>query len=72
MPGHTGGGATPLDRLRAHLDEVALVCPECGYEDADGAWRATTTGGRVEYVRRCPSCTAVHTRTVWFQHTSEP
>ena len=54
---------TALDRLRAHYDDVDLRCPECGYVDEDGGWRATTSGDRIDYRHLCPSCGAVRRRT---------
>jgi hypothetical protein len=56
-------GSSPFDRIRSHYDED-LRCRECGYEDTDGEWRATTTGSRVDYTHVCPSCGAVEQRTL--------
>lgn len=57
------GGATPLDRLRTHL-ETDLRCPDCGFEDDDGSWTARTDGGRVLYRHVCPSCGSIRTRDI--------
>ncbi|MFB6096820.1 MAG: HVO_0649 family zinc finger protein [Haloferacaceae archaeon] len=61
--GHRGG-TTPLDRLGARYDRTALTCPYCGYDDHDGSWRARTSGDRIRYEHRCPSCDAVSSRTL--------
>lgn len=63
MSARRTGGSTPFDRVRARYDEN-LRCGECGYEDTDGEWRATTTGSRVDYTHLCPSCGAVDRRTL--------
>ncbi|WP_248897901.1 HVO_0649 family zinc finger protein [Haloplanus halobius] len=55
-------GSTPFGRLRTHYEESRAVCPACGYEDEGGEWRVSTTGRRVEYRHRCPSCDAVDRR----------
>jgi len=52
-------GSTPFGRLRAHFEASRAACPACGYEDPEAEWRATTTGRRVAYRHRCPSCDAV-------------
>ena len=52
-------GTTAFDRLRDRLDRESRRCPSCGYEDADGRWRADTSGDRVRYAHECPSCGAV-------------
>lgn len=54
-------GTTPFDRLRDRLDRESRRCPACGHEDAEGRWRADTSGGVVRYTRRCPSCEALDT-----------
>jgi predicted Zn-ribbon and HTH transcriptional regulator len=60
----TGGGTTALDRLGARLDRGSLRCPQCGYVAERGGWTAATSGDRVRYRRRCPSCDAEATRTL--------
>ena len=57
-------GATPLDRLGSHFDDVDLVCPDCGYDDADGRWMTETSGDRVRYRHVCPSCGSIRQRTL--------
>ncbi len=57
-------GASPFERLGAHFDEVDRVCPDCGFEDADGRWTTTTTGDRVSYRHVCPSCGSIRKRTL--------
>lgn len=54
---------SPFDRLRAKFDESELECPACGYE-ADGGWRVSTSGSRVQYQFVCPTCDAVETRVM--------
>lgn len=54
----------PLERLRTHFDDVDLVCPDCGYDDADGGWSSETTGDRILYRHVCPSCGAIRKRTL--------
>jgi Zn ribbon nucleic-acid-binding protein len=61
MATRQSAGTTPFDRLRDRLDRVARRCPACGYEDRDGHWKADTSGGRVRYSHRCPSCNALDT-----------
>ncbi|MFB6135376.1 MAG: HVO_0649 family zinc finger protein [Halobacteriaceae archaeon] len=56
-------GTTPLDRLRAHLDED-LQCPACGYEDEVNGWTARTSGSRIRYAHVCSRCGYVHERTI--------
>lgn len=55
---------SPFEQLRSHYDEADLACPECGYEDTEGEWEATTTGDTVQYRHVCPSCGATQTRTL--------
>ena len=57
-------GGDPIERLRARFDHVDLVCPECSYEDEDGAWTSRTTGERIVYRHVCPSCGAIRVRTL--------
>lgn len=57
-------GATPLERLGARLDDVDLVCPDCGYDDSDGHWISETSGDRVRYRHVCPSCGSIRKRTL--------
>lgn len=57
-------GTTPFGKLRTHYDQVDLTCPECGYDDDDGSWKAKTTGDRVQYRHICPSCGARRSRTL--------
>jgi predicted RNA-binding Zn-ribbon protein involved in translation (DUF1610 family) len=56
-----------LERLRDHYDDEELVCPECGYEDEEGAWESETDGSVVEYYHECPSCGAVREHTIDLQ-----
>ncbi|WP_338742489.1 HVO_0649 family zinc finger protein [Haloplanus salilacus] len=51
-------GSTPFGRLRSHYEQSRSTCPACGHED-DVEWRPTTTGRRIEFRHRCPSCGAV-------------
>jgi len=53
-----------LERLREYYDHEELVCPDCGYEDADGSWRSETDGDVVEYHHECPQCGAVRSHTL--------
>lgn len=57
-------GTSPLDRLGSHYNRASLICPRCGYEDENGSWRAETSGDRVRYHHRCPSCDSIATRTL--------
>ncbi|MFD1632501.1 HVO_0649 family zinc finger protein [Haloplanus ruber] len=57
-------GSTPFARLRAHLEASRAACPACGFEDPEAEWRATTTGRRIAYRHRCPSCDAVDERAL--------
>lgn len=57
------GGCSPFERLRSRYEDADLRCPKCGYDDADGKWRAETAGDRVRYRHRCPSCGHVRRRT---------
>ena len=59
-------GLTPFERLRSRYDHEDLVCPACGYEDAEGRWLAATTGERVRYRHVCPSCGNIRSRTFRF------
>jgi len=52
------GGTSPLARMRSRLDETRRTCEECGYEDTEGSWTATTDGRRVTFEHVCPSCAA--------------
>ncbi|WP_435362090.1 HVO_0649 family zinc finger protein [Haloarchaeobius sp. DFWS5] len=56
-------GKSAFDRLKTHYD-VDLVCRQCGHEDADGEWKATTNGRKVLYRHVCPSCGSIETRTL--------
>lgn len=56
-------GASPFERLTTHMDDVDLVCPDCGYEDEDGSWSAKTNGDTVLYCHVCPSCGSIRKRT---------
>jgi len=56
-------GASPLDRLGSHFD-ADLVCPDCGFDDADGHWMSDTSGDRVRYRHVCPSCGSIRKRTL--------
>jgi predicted RNA-binding Zn-ribbon protein involved in translation (DUF1610 family) len=57
------GGLTPFERLRSRFEEQDLVCPKCGYDDADGKWLAETSGNRIQYRHLCPSCGHIRRRT---------
>lgn len=57
-------GASPLDRFGSRFDGADLVCPDCGYDDADGRWTSRTTGDRVRYSHVCPSCGSIRQRTL--------
>ncbi|MFC4550682.1 MULTISPECIES: HVO_0649 family zinc finger protein [Halorussus] len=60
---HDDGGSTPFERLTSHFDDEDLVCPDCGYEDEGGHWKAATSGDHVLYRHLCPSCGTVRKRT---------
>ncbi|NHN60757.1 MULTISPECIES: HVO_0649 family zinc finger protein [Halorussus] len=62
----TTGGLSPFERLRSRYEDEDLVCPKCGYDDADGRWLAATAGDRVQYRHLCPSCGYVRRRTFRF------
>ncbi|ELY44242.1 HVO_0649 family zinc finger protein [Natronorubrum sulfidifaciens] len=53
---------SPFEQLRDRFNETDLECSACGYIDADGSWRVSTTGSRVTYQFMCPTCDAVETR----------
>jgi len=57
------GGPSPFERLRSRFEEDDLVCPKCGYDDADGRWLAETGGDRIQYSHLCPSCGYSRRRT---------
>jgi len=59
----SGFGTTPFDGLRRYFETVDLVCRECGYEDVGGSWEVETSGDRVVYRHRCPSCDSQSDRT---------
>ncbi len=63
MSGSRNGGLSPFERLRSRFEEQDLVCPKCGYDDADGKWLAATGGDRIQYRHLCPSCGHVRRRT---------
>lgn len=52
------GSRSPFERLREHYDHEELVCHECGFEDAEGAWDATSDGADIVYRHTCPKCGA--------------
>jgi predicted RNA-binding Zn-ribbon protein involved in translation (DUF1610 family) len=52
------GSRSPLERLKRHYDQEELVCPECGFEDEEGAWEAEADGAQVLYRHTCPKCGA--------------
>lgn len=56
-------GASPFEHLTIHMDDVDLVCPDCGYEDEEGNWSAETNGATVLYRHLCPSCGSIRKRT---------
>ncbi|WP_303659904.1 HVO_0649 family zinc finger protein [Haladaptatus salinisoli] len=60
---HTAEGTTPFERLTSHMEGEDLVCPDCGYEDNGGEWKAKTNGSQILYRHLCPSCGAVRKRT---------
>ena len=53
---------SPFDRLRQKFDDAELRCRACGYLNADGGWRVTTSGNRVTYQHVCPKCEDIETR----------
>jgi rubredoxin len=57
-------GSTPLDRLRAYYEGTEMRCLSCGYEDREGDWRVSTTGGEVRYEHTCPSCGVTESRVI--------
>ncbi|SDY42778.1 HVO_0649 family zinc finger protein [Halobellus clavatus] len=59
-----GADRSPFERLRTQYSDADLVCPKCGYDDADGEWQAVTTGDVVEYRHVCPGCGSIRRRTV--------
>ncbi|MFB6252355.1 MAG: HVO_0649 family zinc finger protein [Halobellus sp.] len=60
----SGADQSPFERLRTRYSDDNLVCPKCGYDDADGEWQAVTTGGVVEYRHVCPGCGSIRRRTI--------
>jgi predicted RNA-binding Zn-ribbon protein involved in translation (DUF1610 family) len=61
-------GMNPLDTLRDRYDHVEMVCPACGYDDADGKWISETDGAEVVYEHACPSCEKVTVRRITIGH----
>jgi len=55
---------TAFEQLKRYYDQKELLCPECGYEDDEGAWESETDGRVVEYFHECPSCGAVREHTI--------
>jgi predicted RNA-binding Zn-ribbon protein involved in translation (DUF1610 family) len=53
-----------FEHLKSRYDETELRCPECGFFDENGEWKATTDGGTVEYHHICPSCGVKQTRVM--------
>lgn len=53
---------SPFEQLREKFDKSDPECRSCGYVDADGSWRVSTTGSRVTYQFVCPTCDAIETR----------
>lgn len=53
-----------FDRLKHRLDDEAMTCPKCKYEDTEGEWQSEKKGKRVLYRHVCPSCGAVDKRTM--------
>jgi predicted RNA-binding Zn-ribbon protein involved in translation (DUF1610 family) len=60
----SNGASSVIDRLNSRYEGADLTCPECGYEDADGSWQASTNGRRIDYRHLCPSCGNLRIRTV--------
>jgi predicted RNA-binding Zn-ribbon protein involved in translation (DUF1610 family) len=60
---HREEGATPLERLQSRYNHEDMRCPECGYEDDDGEWKAMTDGSTILYRHVCPSCGEIRKRT---------
>lgn len=60
----TRRGSSLIDRLNSRYEGTDLTCPEYGYEDDDGSWRASTNGRRIDYRHLCPSCGRLRIRTV--------
>jgi predicted RNA-binding Zn-ribbon protein involved in translation (DUF1610 family) len=60
----SSSSASVIDRLNSRYEGTDLTCPKCGYDDADGQWRATTNGRRIDYQHLCPSCGNSRIRTV--------
>lgn len=60
---HRESGSNPLERLQSHLMHEDMRCPECGYVDDGGAWKAMTDGGTILYRHICPSCGEIRKRT---------
>lgn len=58
------GGSSVIDRLTSQYEGKDLTCPECGYHDEEGEWRASTNGRRIDYQHLCPSCGNNRIRTV--------
>jgi len=58
-----GSGSNALDRLATRLEED-MVCPDCGYDDRTGHWRAKATGSAIVYRHDCPGCGATHERRI--------
>ncbi|NHN42282.1 hypothetical protein G9C85_11685 [Halorubellus sp. JP-L1] len=58
------GGSSVIDRLNSRYADEEAICPECGYVDDEGNWRASTNGRRIDYRHLCPSCGKVRIRTV--------
>jgi len=60
----SSGGASVIDRLNSQYEDEEPTCPECGYVDDAGSWRASTNGRRIDYRHLCPSCGNLSIRTV--------
>lgn len=55
-------GHSAFEQFRRKLDDSERRCRHCGYTDAEGGWRVTTSGSRVQYQHVCPKCDAIDTR----------
>ncbi|MEZ3163596.1 HVO_0649 family zinc finger protein [Halorubrum sp. RMP-47] len=49
---------SPFERLREYYEHEERVCPECGFEDEEGAWEAEADGADVVYTHTCSECGA--------------
>ncbi|WP_423996195.1 HVO_0649 family zinc finger protein [Halorubrum trapanicum] len=54
----SNSNSSPFGRLKEYYDHEELVCPECGFEDEEGAWDAEADGADIVYTHACPKCGA--------------